>query len=108
MKSRTVDFLCERIEWDLDDGDTPKGLGLPAKAVVRVQEDEVKGFVVKEKGRNGKRFFLIDRFAKPSRTAGERKPSDEILADELSDRFGFCVSGIGKVSVQNMECLEDA
>lgn len=102
MKSRTVDFLCERIEWDLDDGDTPKKLGLPAKAVIQVQEADVRDFVVKEKGRNGKRFFLIDRFTNPA-IGG----ADGILADALSDRFGFCVSGIGKVSVQSMECLED-
>lgn len=102
MKSRTVDFLCERIEWDLDDGDTPKELGLPAKTVVSIPTSELKDFIVKEPGKSGKRFFLIDRFTKHA-VGG----ADAILADALSDGFGFCVSGVGKVSVQNMECLED-
>lgn len=103
MKIRTVDFLCERIEWDLDGGDTPKKLGLPAKAVVSVPAFELKDFIVKEPGKNGKRFFLIDRFTKPVIGGGRG-----ILADALSDRFGFCVGRIGKTSVQSMECLEDA
>lgn len=103
MKNMTVDFLCERIKWDLDSGDTPKKLGLPAKAVVQVSDAlNVGDFIVKEKGRNGKRFFLIDKFVKAM-----NEDNAFSLCDELSDRFGFCVSGIGKISVQNMDCLED-